>query len=183
MKEERRLSRKVILLLIPFLLFCSLQVKAVEKEERTWQDEMIYFIMVDRFNNGDPTNDFDVNRNDPLAYQGGDFKGIIDKLDYIDEMGFSAIWLTPIVKNEEKGYHGYWTEDFYDVEEHFGTLEEFKTLVKEAHKRDMKVILDLVVNHTGYKHPWLADPDKQDWFHERKDISIGKTNMMSKMDN
>lgn len=171
LKEERRLSRKIFLLLIPFLLFYSLQVQADEKEEQSWQDELIYFIMVDRFNNGDTSNDFEVNPNDPYAYHGGDFKGITDKLDYIDEMGFTAIWLTPIVKNEEKGYHGYWTEDFYDVEEHFGTLDEFKTLVDEAHKRDIKVILDLVVNHTGYKHPWLVDSEKQDWFHDRKDIS------------
>ena len=86
-------------------------------------------------------------------------------------MGFTTIWLTPIVKNEPKGYHGYWTEDFYDVEEHFGTLDEFKNLVQEAHERDIKVILDLVVNHTGYEHPWLNEPDKQDWFHEAKEIS------------
>ncbi|MFZ3589185.1 alpha-amylase family glycosyl hydrolase [Bacillus sp. DJP31] len=158
-------------MLIPFLLFCGFQVKAVEKEEGTWQDELIYFIMVDRFNNGDTSNDFEVDINDPRAYHGGDLKGVTDKLDYIKEMGFTAIWLTPIVKNEEKGYHGYWTEDFYEVEEHFGTLEDVKTLVKEAHNRDIKVILDLVVNHTGYQHPWLNDPKKADWFHEKKDIT------------
>ena len=133
---------------------------------------MIYFIMIDRFNNGDPSNDYEVDINNPKAYHGGDFKGIIEKLDYISDMGFTAIWLTPIVKNEPMGYHGYWTEDFYDVEEHFGTLEEFKNLVKEAHNRDIKVILDLVVNHTGYSaHPWLTDPDKKDWFHEDKTIN------------
>lgn len=72
-------------------------------------------------------------------------------------MGFTAIWLTPVFDNEEKGYHGYWINDFYKTEEHFGTIEEFKTLVKEAHKRDMKVILDFVVNHVGPKHPWVND--------------------------
>jgi alpha-amylase len=147
-----------------------LPVGAGEKEEHAWQDEMIYFIMVDRFYNGDNSNDYEVNINDPKAYHGGDFKGITEKLDYIKDLGFTAILLTPIVKNEPRGYHGYWTEDFYDVEEHFGTLEDFKQLVQEAHKRDIKVILDLVVNHTGYKHPWVNDPTKQDWFHERKDI-------------
>jgi glycosidase len=145
-------------------------ITLVGAEENTWEDEIIYFIMVDRFQNGDPSNDLDSNPNDPLAYHGGDFQGIMDKLDYIQEMGFTAIWLTPIVKNEPMGYHGYWTEDFYDVDEHFGTLEEFKSLVQEAHKRDIKVILDLVVNHTGYQHPWLNDPEKQDWFHEDKPI-------------
>ncbi len=165
------MSKKVLLMLIPFLLFYGLQGKADEKEERSWQGELIYFIMVDRFNNGDINNDFEVNINDPLAYHGGDLKGIIDKLDYIKDMGFTAIWLTPIVKNEEKGYHGYWTEDFYEVEEHFGTLEDVKTLVEEAHNKDIKVILDLVVNHTGYKHPFLNDPNKDNWFHERRDIT------------
>ena len=163
-------KRVISLFLIPFLLFYALPVQAVENEERSWQEEMMYFIMVDRFNNGDPTNDYEVDRNDPKAYQGGDIKGITAKLDYIKGMGFTAIWLTPIFKNEPKGYHGYWTEDFYEVEENFGTLEDFKELVNEAHKRDIKVVLDFVVNHTGYQNPWLEDPDKQDWFHERKDI-------------
>ncbi|WP_407676484.1 alpha-amylase family glycosyl hydrolase [Perspicuibacillus lycopersici] len=140
------------------------------EEEDSWEDESIYFIMVDRFNNGDPSNDFEVNVNDPSAYHGGDFQGIINKLDYIQNMGFTAIWLTPIVNNEPGGYHGYWTEDFYEVEEHFGTLEEFKQLVEEAHSRGIKVILDLVVNHTGYHHPWLNDPEKADWFHVAKPI-------------
>jgi alpha-amylase len=163
-------KRLLALFILPFLLFYSFPVQAVEKEERTWQDEMIYFIMVDRFHNGDPKNDFDVDVKDPKAYHGGDFKGIIEKLDYVKDMGFTAICLTPVFKNEPNGYHGYWIEDFYKVEEHFGTMEDFKQLVKEAHKRDLKVILDFVANHTGYHHPWLNDPTKKDWFHERKDI-------------
>jgi alpha-amylase len=162
-------KKMVQLLLVPFLLFYALHVEATEKEV-TWEDEIIYFIMVDRFNNGDTSNDYKVNLNDPYAYHGGDIKGIIEKLDYIKDLGATTIWLTPIVANEKKGYHGYWTEDFYAVEEHFGTLEDFKTLVKKAHEKDMKVILDLVVNHTGYKHPWLIDLDMEDWFHEREDI-------------
>lgn len=164
-------KRIFTLFLIPFLLFYALPVQAVEKEERKWQDESIYFIMVDRFNNGDSSNDFDVDLNDPKAYQGGDLKGITKKLDYIKDMGFTAIWLTPIFQNDPKGYHGYWINDFYKVDKHFGSLDDFKTLVKEAHKRDMKVILDFVVNHTGTQSPWLQDPSKKDWFHEKKDIA------------
>ncbi|WP_078382809.1 alpha-amylase family glycosyl hydrolase [Sutcliffiella halmapala] len=166
------MKRVMGLILVPFLLFSAWFVQPVkaEKEEHAWQDEIIYFIMIDRFNNGDTSNDYDVDRDDPKAYHGGDFRGIIDKLDYIKDMGFTALWLTPIVQNEEKGYHGYWTEDFYNVEEHFGTLEEFKELVEEAHKRDMKIIVDLVVNHTGYQHAWLEEKDKEDWFHPNKDI-------------
>ncbi|WP_199426421.1 alpha-amylase family glycosyl hydrolase [Thermaerobacillus caldiproteolyticus] len=163
-------KRALALFVLPFLLFYALPVQAAEKEERLWQDEAIYFLMVDRFNNMDPTNDKDVNVNDPRAYHGGDLKGVIDKLDYIKDMGLTAIWLTPIFQNEPGGYHGYWISDFYKVDKHFGTLSDLKTLVKEAHKRDMKVILDLVVNHTGYHHPWLNDPKKKDWFHEKNDI-------------
>ncbi|MFE7063439.1 alpha-amylase family glycosyl hydrolase [Sutcliffiella sp. NPDC057660] len=169
------MKRVMGLILVPFLLFSAWFVQPVqpvkaEKEEHAWQDEMIYFIMIDRFNNGDTSNDFAVNRDDPKAYHGGDFRGIIEKLDYIKDMGFTALWLTPIVKNEDKGYHGYWTEDFYNTEEHFGTIEEFKELVKEAHKRDIKIIVDIVVNHTGYQHAWLKESDKADWFHPKKDV-------------
>lgn len=171
MKGERKMRKKLrALMLIPFLLFYALPAGAVEKEGRKWQDESIYFIMVDRFHNGSTKNDFKVNVNDPKAYNGGDFKGIMDKLDYIKGMGFTAIMLTPVFDNEERGYHGYWVSDFYNTEEHFGTLDEFKTLVKEAHKRDMKVILDFVVNHVGPNHPWVHDPEKKDWFHEKKPI-------------
>jgi alpha-amylase len=161
---------QVLLILIPFLLFYAFPVSADEKEERKWQDESIYFIMVDRFNNGDKTNDFKVNTEDLKEYNGGDFKGITDKLDYLKEMGFTAIWLTPVFDNEDKGYHGYWISDFYNTEEHFGTMEEFKALVEEAHKRDMKVILDFVVNHVGPNHPWANDEEKKDWFHEKQPI-------------
>ncbi|MDX1806629.1 MAG: alpha-amylase family glycosyl hydrolase [Paenisporosarcina sp.] len=161
---------QVLLILIPFLLFYAFSVSADAKEERKWQDESIYFIMVDRFNNGDKTNDFKVNTEDLKEYNGGDFKGITDKLDYLKEMGFTAIWLTPVFDNEDKGYHGYWISDFYKTEEHFGTMEEFKTLVEEAHKRDMKVILDFVVNHVGPNHPWANDVEKKDWFHEKQPI-------------
>ncbi|WP_028393172.1 alpha-amylase family glycosyl hydrolase [Bacillus cihuensis] len=159
------------LILLLFLLIYALPAGAVEKEERTWQDESVYSLMIDRFNNGDTKNDKEVDVNDPLAYQGGDFAGIIEKLDYIKDMGFTAIMLTPIFDNEAFGYHGYWIKDFYNTDEHFGTIDEFKKLVAEAHKRDMKIILDFVVNHVGPNHPWVNDPKKQDWFHEKKGIT------------
>jgi glycosidase len=161
---------QVLLILIPFLLFYAFPVSADEKEDRKWQDESIYFIMVDRFNNGDTSNDFKVNTKDLKEYNGGDFKGITEKLDYIKGMGFTAIWLTPVFDNEDKGYHGYWINDFYNTEEHFGTMGEFKALVREAHKRDMKVILDFVVNHVGPNHPWASDQQKKAWFHEKQPI-------------
>ncbi|MBM7579774.1 alpha-amylase family glycosyl hydrolase [Jeotgalibacillus terrae] len=167
------MRRVSALLLITILLFNSAFLSsagAVEKEERKWQDESIYFLMVDRFSNGDTSNDLTVDTQDPLAYHGGDFQGIINELDHIEEMGFTAIWLTPVFSNEEKGYHGYWIDDFYETEDHFGTIEEFKTLVDEAHDRDIKVILDFVVNHTAPTHPWVSDPEKEDWYHEEQPI-------------
>ncbi|WP_044337715.1 alpha-amylase family glycosyl hydrolase [Rossellomorea aquimaris] len=167
------MKRRVLsLILVPFLLFYALPVGAVEKEERKWQDETIYFLMVDRFNNGDTSNDVQVDTKDPKAYQGGDFQGVIDKLDYIKDMGFTAIWLTPVFDNQPLGYHGYWITDFYKTEEHFGSMETFKKLVDEAHKRDMKVMLDFVVNHVGPEHPWVKDPEKADWFHENQQMNF-----------
>ncbi|WP_404408666.1 alpha-amylase family glycosyl hydrolase [Jeotgalibacillus malaysiensis] len=167
------MRRVSALLLITILLFNSAFLNAagaVEKEERMWQDESIYFLMVDRFLNGDTSNDFTVDTQDPLAYHGGDFQGVINELDHIEDMGFTAIWLTPIFSNEENGYHGYWIDDFYETEEHFGTIEEFKTLVDEAHDRDIKVILDFVVNHTAPTHPWMSDPEREAWYHEEQPI-------------
>ncbi len=169
------MSKPVIttLVLIPFLLFYGLFFSCVqaagEKEERSWQDEAIYFIMVDRFNNGDSKNDKDANTKNLQAYNGGDLKGITKQLDHIQDMGFTSILLTPVVDNEEDGYHGYWTKDFYKVEEHFGSMADMKDLVKEAHKRDMKVILDFVAGHTGNKNSWLFDKEKQGWYHKEQE--------------
>lgn len=169
--------KKITLILILLLLNSSLPANAaVEKKERLWQDETVYSIMIDRFNDGDRKNDIDVNAKDPLAYNGGDIKGIIDKLDYIHEMGFTAIRLTPIFDNAKNGYHGFWVNDFYKVDEHFGTLKSFQTLVKEAHNRKMKVMIDFVTNNVAADHPWIKDSNKQDWFHEKKDIQNGIVN-------
>ena len=151
-------------LLFLVLFFNILPVGAVEKDERKWQDETVYFLMVDRFNNSDQTNDNGVDINDPNGRHGGDFQGIINQLDYIKDMGFTAISLTPIFANEDGGYHGYWVNDFYKTDEHFGSNDLFNKLVDEAHKRDMKVILDFVSGYVGPKHPWTNDPTKKDWF-------------------
>lgn len=135
--------------------------------------DLIYFIMTDRFYDGDSTNNnfSDVDKNDTKAYHGGDLKGIIEKLDYIKSLGTTAIWITPVVKNEEGGYHGYWANDFYKVDPHLGNMDNLKNLVEEAHKKDIKVMLDHVVNHTGYKSPWLKDKNKKDWFHDKVNIT------------
>ncbi|WP_228027663.1 alpha-amylase family glycosyl hydrolase [Bacillus fonticola] len=163
-------KKTLALFLILCLLIPTTTSYVAAEEDRQWQDEMIYFLMVDRFANGDRSNDYEADVGDLTTYQGGDFQGIIDNLDQIQSMGFTTIWLTPVVNNEKGGYHGYWTEDFYETEENFGTMEEFKTLVQEAHDRGMKVILDFVVNHTGPNNPWVNDPEKADWFNEDQPI-------------
>ena len=162
-------KRVFIFVLLILLLFNSIRAGAVEQEERKWQDETIYYMMIDRFNNGDQSNDENVKVDDPEEYHGGDFQGIIDKLDYIKEMGFTAIVLTPIFDNAEGGYHGYWTQDFYQTEEHFGSIDVWKQLVAEAHKRDMKVILEFVISHVSSSHPWVHDDEKKDWLQISED--------------
>lgn len=157
-------------IVIPFLLFFGLRVGAVENKQENWQDESIYYLMIDRFNNGDSNNDFTVKATDSKSYHGGDFKGITQQLDYIKDMGFTSICLTPIFDNENNGYHGYWTADFYKIEEHFGSLASFKKLVSEVHKRDMKIIVEFDANSVGLNHPWLTDSDKAAWFHEKQEF-------------
>lgn len=160
------MRRGVMLLLLPLLL--SIGTFPQTSEAAEWEKERMYFIMVDRFENGDPSNDLEANPEDPKAFQGGDLAGVTKRLDYIKDQGFTSIWLTPVFKNRPNGYHGYWTEDYYKIDPHFGTKEEFKTLVKEAHERDLKVVLDLVVNHLGPNHPLVEE--KPDWFHKEQTI-------------
>lgn len=119
-----------------------------------WRDQVIYQIMVDRFDNGDVDNDFNVEPSVPGRYHGGDWQGIIDRLDYLEELGVTALWISPVVKNTEEdagfaSYHGYWTQDFVRHNPHFGDLYKLRELVDAAHARGMLVILDVVTNHVG----------------------------------
>lgn len=124
-----------------FLLPLPLEVGA--EMEKGLEDETVYSIVVDRFYNGDPQNDTKVNIHDTHAYQGGDIKGIIKRLDYIKEMGFTAIMVTPLV--DSKGYDGYEPTGEAKINSHFGTMKDAQKLVQEAHKRDMKVIVEWVM--------------------------------------
>ncbi|MCA9542927.1 MAG: hypothetical protein KC613_01010, partial [Myxococcales bacterium] len=119
-----------------------------------WRDEIIYQIMVDRFEDGDPSNNYNVDVRREASYHGGDWQGIIDRLDYIESLGVTTLWISPVVKNVEEdagfaSYHGYWTQDFLAVNPHFGDLSKLQELVREAHARNIKVILDVVTNHIG----------------------------------
>ncbi|WP_226681998.1 pullulanase [Sutcliffiella horikoshii] len=149
----------------------QLEVKARtltgEEADFDWDEAVVYFMLTDRFFDGDSTN------NDPYnigydtsksgTYQGGDFKGITQKLDYLDELGINTIWINPVVDNIKYdvrynedgetpyyGYHGYWADNFGKLNPHFGSMEDFHELIDEAHERGMKIMVDVVLNHTGY---------------------------------
>jgi glycosidase len=126
----------------------------------SWRGKAIYFVMIDRFQNGDKKSDDqgrgEFNPTDGDSFQGGDLAGLRAKLPYIKRMGFDAVWITPPVHNQwinpygsVRGYHGYWAYDFTKVDPHFGTLEDYRGLVRDAHELGLKVIQDIVVNHTG----------------------------------
>ncbi len=143
----------------------------------SWRDDVIYFVLTDRFHNGNRSNDKDVKPNDPHAYHGGDLDGVIQKLPYIKELGATAIWITPVNDNKDDalvnkywGFHGYWTKDFDSVDEHLGDEAKFKQLVREAHAMGIKVVLDIVINHAGYDSPMAKDPKYHDWFHHNGNV-------------
>ncbi len=119
-----------------------------------WRNEVIYQVLVDRFDNGDPGNDFGVQTRDLARYQGGDWRGLENRLGYLQELGVTALWISPVVKNVDTdanfdGYHGYWSQDFEATNPHFGDLPALRSLVDAAHERDMKVVIDIVTNHVG----------------------------------
>jgi len=144
--------------------------------------DVIYLLMPDRFSNGDPSNDFveglraGTNRSKPGLRHGGDFQGIINHLDYLIELGVTAIWMTPVFINDMPeiaggygdhvygAYHGYAATDFYKTDPRFGTNEKYKELVDAAHNRGLKVVMDIIHNHSGDKHWWIDDPPSSDWY-------------------
>ncbi|MGL4763681.1 MAG: alpha-amylase [Aeromonas sp.] len=143
-------------------------VKAAKPAPFSWDQASVYFLLTDRFNNGDPANDHSFGRqkdgqDEVATWHGGDFKGLTAKLDYIKQLGINAIWITPMVEQVhgfigggEQGnfpfyaYHGYWALDFTKIDPNYGDEESLKNLVDEAHKRGMRIILDVVMNHAGY---------------------------------
>nr|WP_236838913.1 pullulanase [Caldalkalibacillus salinus] len=139
----------------------------VGKDDFDWDEALIYFLLTDRFFDGDHTNNdpYGLNyTNDRGTYQGGDFKGLTEKLDYLDELGINTIWISPIVENIKYdvrfnddsddqpyyAYHGYWASDFERLNPHFGTMEDFHELIDAAAERNIKIMVDVVLNHAGY---------------------------------
>lgn len=145
---------------------------SANRESYTSKDVM-YLIMPDRFANGDEKNDSStnliekVNRNLPNGRHGGDLRGIINNLDYIQNLGATAVWLTPVNEDNEKvySYHGYAQTDLYKIDERYGTNEEYKELSQKLNQRNMKLVMDYVTNHWGVSHWMIKDLPTKDWIH------------------
>lgn len=148
--------------------FMAKAVKLAPYQQRDFQDEIFYFVLPDRFYNGDKSNDLGAAANDARRaisrggfdkknkgmYHGGDLAGLTEKLPYLDNMGISAIWLTPVLRNQalqngSSGYHGYWIVDFSEIDPHLGTNAALKNFIDKAHERNIKVFFDIITNHTA----------------------------------
>ncbi len=157
------------------------QLKAQERSGAERQSftiaDVLYLLMPDRFANGDPTNDSVegmnsavVDRAEPSLRHGGDLAGIRQHLDYFTELGVTALWFTPVLENnspdnnEFSTYHGYATTDYYRVDPRFGSNADYRALIDAAHARGLKVVMDMIFNHCGLEHPWVADQPTTDWF-------------------
>lgn len=161
------MKKITIMILTCILIFIPiLSIHANEHTDKSLQEQIIYDILIDRFNNGNRILTDETDIDDPNSYQGGDLQGITMKLDEIKQHGFTAISISPIMENSSGGFHGYWIEDFFEIEEQFGTMADLKHLIEEAHNRDIKVILEFVTNFVSLDHPFLTDADKQEWFIE-----------------
>ena len=141
--------------------------------------DSMYLIMTDRFADGNLANDGPdartvssspeamTERAKPRGWHGGDLRGVTQHLDYLQSLGITTVWLTPVPANEGEGnsYHGYGATDVYKVDPHYGTLADLQSLGEALHKRNMKLVLDMVPNHIGPAHPWVKDEPEADWFH------------------
>jgi cyclomaltodextrinase / maltogenic alpha-amylase / neopullulanase len=166
--------KRISILFLAILLLMSTYPAVSFAEDNPIQEEIIYNILVDRYNNGNQAFSEQVRIDDPYAYHGGDLEGITLKLDDLKDLGFTAISLSPIMENATDGYHGYWVEDFYSIDEQLGSMEDLQTLVKEAHNREMKVILELVTNYVAESHPIVSDSEKQDWLLQDAQINTAE---------
>lgn len=138
--------------------------------------DVLYMLMPDRFADGSQKNNtvktkysYKVDRSQPSLRHGGDLEGIRQHLDYFNELGVTALWFTPVLENDspdngtQSSYHGYATTDYYKVDPRFGTNEEYRKLIDEAHQKGLKVVMDMIFNHCGFEHPWIKDMPSKDW--------------------
>lgn len=157
----------------------ELKPRAAHSSQRTGFDaaDVLYLIMPDRFANGSPDNDvvagmrsLEVDRSKPSARHGGDLKGIGEHLDYIADLGVTALWLNPVQENDmhEGSYHGYAITDYYRIDRRLGSNEEFVDLVGKAHDKGLKVVMDMIFNHCGSYHHFFTDMPSSDWFNNQQ---------------
>ena len=168
----------------PFLLSCILFLSpSLLWAAADWSGDILYFVLIDRYADGDSTNNRRVERSNPGGYHGGDLKGLTQHLDELADLGITALWINPVQKQVPQGvyasapanlgigdfkhwgFHGYWIDDFTAMEPQFGSLDDLKHLVEEAHKRHIKVLLDVVYNHAGYGSSYESrrTSDGQSW--------------------
>jgi alpha-amylase len=168
----------------------ALPGRAQTPAARAWGDEVLYFVLVDRFADGDPGNNLRVQRRNPGGWHGGDLKGLTQQLDELKDLGITALWINPLQLQQARGmpaqlpgkmgggdfthegFHGYWMDDFEKLDPHFGGEADLKVLVDAAHQRGIKVLLDVVYNHTGYTSSYVGrkTADGQNW------IRVGEGN-------
>ena len=165
-KNNKFLPMKKIFLLAGFVLLNSCNaVHYSNKQNFKWEGANLYFLLTDRFNNGDKSNDVNFGRTEKAAplrgFEGGDLRGIIQKIDdnYFSDLGINAIWMTPLVEQihgatdegtgKTYGFHGYWAKDWTELDPNFGNKKDLKELVEKAHKKGIRIVLDAVINHTG----------------------------------
>ena len=150
---------------------------SAERKSFTSADAM-YLITPDRFANGNPDNDNvkglsdGLNREDKSGRHGGDIQGMIDNLDYISDMGFTAIWINPLLENNQTmSYHGYATTDYYKIDGRFGSNEEYLNLSKLAEEKGIGIIMDVILNHCGSEHWWMKDMPSKDWINNEGEFT------------
>jgi alpha-amylase len=156
--------------------------------DRPWSDEILYFVLVDRFADGDPSNDAAIDKA-PGAFHGGDLAGLTAHLDEIASLGVTAIWVNPLVLNipgyvtgagfPDWGYHGYWADDFTKLDPRFGTEAELRGLVEACHRRGLRVLLDVVYNHAGYDSRYVTDPRFRGWTRNEAQGTCGQDDLTS----
>ena len=159
--------------------------------------DVLYMLMPDRFAQGahhpqqvKGLNTYKEDRSQPSLRHGGDLEGIREHLDYFKELGVTALWFTPVLENNSPDnsngystYHGYATTDYYRVDPRFGSNEEYRQLADEAHANGLKIVMDMIFNHCGFEHPWVADMPSKDWFNTPEWLTEPKTEDHQPMDN
>lgn len=154
--------------------------------------DVLYMLMPDRFAQGHSDNSkvrmntpYTVNRQEPSLRHGGDLEGIRQHLDYLSDLGVTALWFTPVLENDspdngtQSTYHGYATTDYYKVDPRFGTNAEYRRLIDEAHSKGLKVVMDMIFNHCGFEHPWVKDMPSHDWLNTPDWLFAPKTTATS----